>query len=464
MKRAYNDPMKTAQLLEKYCKAGPRYTSYPTAPHFHTQFTDADWRAELEAGSHGGRDLSLYVHIPFCDTLCWYCGCNMVATRDYGRAERYLELLFREIDQVSALVSPGRSVKQLHWGGGTPTFLHPDDMARLFGHLASRFSFAPEAEMGCEADPRELTREHVQTLKACGFNRISLGVQDLDKKVQQAVHRVQPEPLIRRVYGWMREVGFESVNMDLMAGLPHQTAETFARTLDTVVAWRPDRLAVFNYAHVPWMKRHQKLIQESDLPDFSTRIALQELILDRLTAAGYVYIGMDHYALPGDELVLAQANKTLYRNFQGYTTHKDCDILAFGASAISQTDDVYAQNLKSLRDYRARIESGRLATERGLRIGHDDKLRREAITRIMCDLELDKAAFGRDWGIDFDVHFDCAAEMAEMATDGLVALEGSVIRVTDTGRLFLRNIAMLFDAYYRKQVSSGEAPRYSKTV
>lgn len=454
--------METAQLLEKYCKAGPRYTSYPTAPHFHTGFTDADWRAELEREST--RDLSLYVHIPFCDTLCWYCGCNMVATRDYGRAKNYLELLFREIDRVAALVSSGRSVRQLHWGGGTPTFLHPDDMARLFGHLASRFSFAPDAEIGCEADPRELTRAHVQALKACGFNRLSLGVQDLDEKVQRAVNRIQPGALIGQVYGWMREAGFESVNMDLMVGLPHQTVESFGKTLEAVIAWRPDRLAVFNYAHVPCMKKHQKLIQESDLPDFSTRIALQELILDRLTAAGYVYIGMDHYALPGDELVLAQRSKTLYRNFQGYTTHKDCDIAAFGASAISQTADVYAQNLKSLREYRARIEAGRLATERGLRIGHEDKLHRAAITRIMCDLELDKAAFGQEWGIDFDAHFDCAADLTEMAEDGLVTLEGELVRVTDTGRLFLRNIAMLFDAYYRKQAISGEAPRYSKTV
>jgi len=454
--------MKTAELLEKYCKAGPRYTSYPTAPHFHTGFTDADWQAELEKESR--RDLSLYAHIPFCDTLCWYCGCNMVATRDYGRAQRYLEWLFKEIDQVAALVSPGRPVKQLHWGGGTPTFLHPEDMTRLFGHLSSRFSLTPEAEVGCEADPRELTREHVQALKACGFNRLSLGVQDLDDKVQQAVNRIQPEPLIREVCGWMREAGFESVNMDLMVGLPHQTVESFAKTLDTVIAWRPDRLAVFNYAHVPWMKKHQKLIQESELPDFHTRIALQELILDRLTAAGYVYIGMDHYALPGDELVLAQRNKTLYRNFQGYTTHKNCDILAFGASAISQTEDVYAQNLKSLKDYRARLEAGRLATERGLRIGHEDKQRREAITRIMCDLELDKTAFGREWNIDFDAYFDCSPELAEMAADGLVTLEGDSIRVTNTGRLFLRNIAMLFDAYYRKQMGSGEAVRYSRTV
>jgi oxygen-independent coproporphyrinogen-3 oxidase len=455
--------MKTAALLEKYCKPGPRYTSYPPAPHFHTGFTDADWLAELEAGRDSPRDLSLYVHIPFCDTLCWYCGCNMAATRDYGRAQRYLDLLFKEIDRVTDLVSPSCVVKQLHWGGGTPTFLRPEDIERLFGHLLAGFALADDAEIGCEADPRELTCDHVRTLKNLGFNRISLGVQDLDARVQQAVNRVQPESLIREVYGWMREAGFESVNMDLMVGLPHQTVASFSGTLDAVIDMRPDRLAVFTYAHVPWMKRHQKLIPESDLPDFHTRIALQELILARLTAAGYVYIGMDHYALPDDELVVAQRNKTLYRNFQGYTTHKDCDILAFGASAISQTEEVYVQNLKKLSEYRNRIESGRLATERGLRITREDKLRREAITRIMCDLELDAAAFGQAWNVDFDAHFGNRQALREMAADGLLVLDGDLIRVTDTGRLFLRNIAMLFDAYLRPPAAD-ETPRYSKTV
>jgi oxygen-independent coproporphyrinogen-3 oxidase len=455
--------MKTAALLEKYCKPGPRYTSYPPAPHFHTGFADADWRAELEATRNSSRDLSLYVHIPFCDTLCWYCGCNMVATRDYGRAQRYLDLLFKEIDRVTDLVSPHRMVRQLHWGGGTPTFLRPEDMERLFGHLLSSFGLADHAEIGCEADPRELTREHVLTLKKLGFNRISLGVQDLDERVQQAVNRVQPEPLIREAYRWMRESGFESINLDLMIGLPHQTVASFSKTLDAIIDMRPDRLAVFTYAHVPWMKRHQKLIQESDLPDFRTRIALQELILDRLTGAGYVYIGMDHYALPGDELVVAQRNKTLYRNFQGYTTHKNCDILAFGASAISQTDEVYVQNLKKLSEYRDRILAGRLATERGLRITREDKLRREAIIRLMCDLELDAAAFGRKWNVDFDAHFGCRQELQAMAADGLLVLEGDLIRITETGRLFLRNIAMLFDAYLG-QPQAGETPRYSKTV
>ncbi|SMF97155.1 oxygen-independent coproporphyrinogen-3 oxidase [Methylomagnum ishizawai] len=455
--------MKTAALLEKYCQPGPRYTSYPTAPYFQTGFTDADWRTELEATRHSPRGLSLYTHIPFCDTLCWYCGCNMVATRDYGRAERYLDWLFREIDLVTGLVAPERVVKQLHWGGGTPTFLRPEDIERLFGHLLAGFTLDPQAEIGCEADPRELSRDHVETLKRLGFNRISLGVQDLDERVQRTVNRVQPEALIREVYGWMRGAGFESINLDLMTGLPHQTVESFSRTLDAVINLRPDRLAVFTYAHVPWMKRHQKLIPEADLPDFPTRIALQALILDRLAGAGYVYIGMDHYALPDDELVLAQKSKTLYRNFQGYTTHRECDILAFGASAISQTGEVYAQNLKPLPEYRDRVLAGRLPTERGIRTTRDDRLRREAITCIMCDLELDTAAFGREWDVDFEDYFACRAGLESLAADGLLSLEGGLIRVSDTGRLFLRNIAMLFDGHLQAPAADA-GPRYSKTV
>ncbi|HSI95359.1 MAG: oxygen-independent coproporphyrinogen III oxidase [Methylophilaceae bacterium] len=453
----------SAELLHKYCKAGPRYTSYPTAPYFHESFGPAQWEEELRATQDKGRDISLYTHIPFCDTLCYYCGCNMIATKDYSKAKAYLEVLFREIDQVAALTSPQRKVRQLHWGGGTPTYLHPDDLRRLYDYLAGKFSIAADAEIGCEMDPRELTFEHIRALRQSGFNRVSLGVQDLNDKVQHAVNRVQPEALIREVYGWIREEGFESVNFDLMVGLPHQTPETFERTLETVIGMAPDRFAVFNYAHVPWMKKHQKLIAEETLPHLDQRLALQKLTLEKLTAAGYVYIGMDHFARPDDELVKAQKAKTLYRNFQGYTTHKDCDILAFGVSAISQTDDVYAQNVKVISEYRERVEVGKLPVERGLRISREDKLRREAITQIMCDLELDKAAFGKQWNIDFDSHFaDALEELKEMHTDGLVVLEPATIRVTEAGRVFLRNIAMAFDGYLRQQAT--DKPRYSRTI
>jgi oxygen-independent coproporphyrinogen-3 oxidase len=353
-------------------------------------------------------------------------------------------------------------VEQLHWGGGTPTYLHPDDILRLGVHLHARFDFAADVEAGCEVDPRELTREHVRALKGAGFNRLSLGVQDLDARVQQAVNRVQPETLVRGVFGWMREEGFDSINIDLMVGLPHQTVDTFGATLDKVIDIGPDRLAVFGYAHVPWMKKHQKLIPEADLPNFATRIELQRLMLERLTAAGYVYIGMDHFAKPDDELVKAQREKTLYRNFQGYTTHRNCDIYAFGVSAISQTEDVYVQNLKRLPAYEERVAAGRLATERGVRVSRDDKIRRDAILSLMCDLELDRAAFAQKWRLDFDGYFrEALSELAGLEQDALVQVDASIIRVTDPGRLFLRNIAMCFDAYLKQPV---EQPRYSKTV
>ena len=451
------------ELLQKYSKPGPRYTSYPTAPYFATTFADKPWREELSGTQSTGRDLSLYVHIPFCDTLCYYCGCNMIATRDYSKARVYLNVLYREIDRVAEFVAPGRVVRQIHWGGGTPTYLRPDDIRELFKYLSDRFSIGENAEIGCEVDPRELTREHVLALKDAGFNRLSLGVQDLDAVVQIAVNRVQPESLVREVYGWMRDAGFDSINMDLMVGLPHQTVQTFTATLDRVLDMQPDRMAVFGYAHVPWVKKHQKLIQDAALPDFNTRVALQKLIMERLGAAGYVYIGMDHFARPGDELVKARENKTLWRNFQGYTTHKNCDIYAFGVSAISQTDEVYVQNAKKLSDYENSIAAGNLATERGVRITRDDKLRREAIVSLMCDLELDKIAFGRKWDIDFDLYFENGLkELQEMEMDGLVQLSAERIRVTDAGRIFLRNIAMAFDAYLQESEESG--PRYSRTL
>jgi oxygen-independent coproporphyrinogen-3 oxidase len=451
-------------LLEKYSKAGPRYTSYPTAPYFTESFGEKEWLEEINTTQDRKRDLSLYVHVPFCDTLCYYCGCNMVATHDYSKADAYLGYLFQEIDRVAALTSPERQARQVHWGGGTPTFLKPADIRRLFQHLASRFKIAPDAEISCELDPRELSREHIAALADSGFNRVSMGVQDLDEAVQKAVNRVQPEPLIRQVFGWLREAGFNSINIDLMVGLPHQTVENFTSTLDRIVGLGPDRLAVFNYAHVPWMKKHQKLIVESDLPDLPTKLALQKLIMERLAAEGYVYIGMDHFAKGDDEIVRAQKAKTLYRNFQGYTTNKDCDIYAFGVSAISQTEEVYVQNAKNLAEYQRRIAAGGLATERGLRISRDDRIRREAISHIMCDLELDKARFGAQWDMDFDTFFaDALPELEELAADGLVQLEPGLIRVTETGRIFLRNIAMPFDAYLRQQ-SVEIKPRYSKTL
>ena len=454
--------MLALKLLEKYSVPGPRYTSYPTAPHFHTGFGERDW-AETLAAPAADRALSLYTHIPFCDSLCHYCGCNMVATRDYSKTRPYLATLDQEMAHTAQRVDGTRVVRQLHWGGGTPTYLNPDDIRRLMAMTRAHFTLAPDAEISCEADPRELTREHLVALRESGFNRVSFGVQDLDPAVQQAVNRIQSEALIRQVLDWSRELGFSSINLDLIVGLPKQTVASFSRTLERVSAWAPDRLAVFGYAHVPWLKKHQNLIQEADLPDAATRLGLQQAVDDALGAAGYVNIGLDHFARPDDELVHAQRNKTLWRNFQGYTTHKDCDILSFGVSGISQTADVYMQNEKNLKRYQERIAASGFAVERGIRLSRDDRIRRDAITRVMCDLELDFAAFGGEWGIAFSDYFsDALADLQPLADDGLVTIADSKISVTPSGRLFLRNIGMCFDRYLKE--AAGEQPRYSKTA
>ena len=454
--------MLALKLLEKYSVPGPRYTSYPTAPHFHTGFGEADW-AETLAAPAADRALSLYTHIPFCDSLCHYCGCNMVATRDYNKTRPYLATLDGEMAHTAQRVDGTRVVHQLHWGGGTPTYLNPDDIRRLMAMTRAHFTLAPDAEISCEADPRELTHAHLQALRECGFNRVSFGVQDLDPAVQQAVNRIQSEALIRQVLDWSRELGFSSINLDLIVGLPKQTVASFSRTLERVTAWAPDRLAVFGYAHVPWLKKHQNLIQEADLPDAATRLGLQQAVNDALGAAGYVNIGLDHFARPDDELVHAQRNKTLWRNFQGYTTHKDCDILSFGVSGISQTADVYMQNEKNLKRYQQRIAASGFAVERGIRLSRDDRIRRDAITRVMCDMELDFAAFGGEWGIAFAEYFsDALADLQPLADDGLVTMAADKISVTPSGRLFLRNIGMCFDRYLKEAAS--EQPRYSRTA
>lgn len=455
-------------LLRKYSQPGPRYTSYPPAPHFADDFGVGQWQQEVIESQEPVRPISLYVHIPFCDTLCYYCGCNMVATQKYGKATEYLKILKREIDHIAALTDPARPVVQLHWGGGTPTFLHADDIRDLAAHLRGRFKFAPHAEVSVEVDPRGLTLEQVKALRESGFNRASLGVQDIDEKVQQAVNRIQPLSLIEQVYGWFRQEGFESINLDLMTGLPHQTLESYRALLKEIVRLNPDRLAVFGYAHVPWMKKHQKLILQSDLPDFETRMAMQDLILDTLEASGYAHIGMDHFAKPEDELVKAQRSKTLWRNFQGYTTHRNADIYAFGASAISQTGDIYAQNEKKLSSYQKMVTEKGLATVKGYRMSTDDKIRRDVITELMCDMSIRKQHIAARWKIDFDHYFADSLQLLQpLQADGLVETDKDEIRVTTLGRLFLRNIAMAFDAYLnapRKTEAQHEAPRYSMTA
>ena len=386
-------------LLRRYSEPGPRYTSYPTAPVFTEDFGADDFEAEIRRSNERDptRPLSLYFHLPFCDTLCYFCGCTMIATRRPEKKERYLDVLEREIDRVAAMIDPRRRVVQLHWGGGTPTDYAPDQIRRLAAYIRERFRFADDAECSCEIDPRGLTREHMEALRDGGFNRVSMGVQDFDPRVQEAVNRVQPEDVTRRVIEWSRELGFRSVNLDFIYGLPHQSAATFGTTLEKIIELRPERIAVFNFAYVPWLKKHHRqLIDPDALPGPDERLAILKMTIERLCRAGYVYIGMDHFALPDDELAVAFRTKTLHRNFQGYSTHAGCDLYGLGMSAISQLDDAYAQNHKELAAYYEAVESGRLATRCGWRLDDDDRLRRDVIMRIMCErLRRDRPLFSK---------------------------------------------------------------------
>jgi oxygen-independent coproporphyrinogen-3 oxidase len=437
-------------LAKKYDVAGPRYTSYPPA----TKFTDAIAWPELvekiSGNNSAARDLSLYFHIPFCETLCWFCGCTAVIALNHKQGDTYIDYLEREVTQMARLLNPRRKVVQLHWGGGSPTFLSPDQIRRLGGIIRKYFTFSDGIEAGVEIDPRRLTRDHIVALREIGFNRASLGVQDFEPKVQEAVHRIQPRDMTEQVLNWTRELGFGSVSFDLIYGLPHQTAESFNRTLDIALKMRPDRLAVFSYAHVPWIKPAQKILEQSrnaGLPAPGLKLELLKNAIERLTENNrYVYIGMDHFARPDDELAMAQKKKQLQRNFQGYSTRAGADIYAFGMSAISQIPDAYWQNEKELPDYYAALDAGKTPLARGYFMTDEDKIRRETIMRVMCDLSLDYAAMSQKLGINFQEHF--ANELAALApfeADGLVCRSPTGLEVTDTGRLFIRNIAMCFD-------------------
>jgi oxygen-independent coproporphyrinogen-3 oxidase len=434
-------------LVQKYNVAGPRYTSYPPA----TKFTDSlAWSGLAERileNNRTERDLSVYYHIPFCETLCWYCGCTTVITLNHKQGETYIKYLEKEMAQMSTLLNPRRKVVQLHWGGGSPTFLSPDEIRKLGDHIHKHFTFADDIEAGVEIDPRRLTRDHIVALREIGFNRASLGVQDFDPKVQEAVHRIQPRELTQQVLGWIRELGFSSVNFDLIYGLPNQTVESFNRTLDDVLALKPDRLAVFSYAHVPWVKPAQKILEQKVLPTAEVKLQLLKLVIERLTENNrYVYVGMDHFARPDDELAVAQRHKQLQRNFQGYSTRAGADIYAFGMSAISQIPDAYWQNEKDLPKYYAALDAGRAPLTRSYVLSDEDKVRRETIMRVMCDLSLDYAAMSSRLGFDFASHFEREIEtLAPFEADGLVRRTQAGLQVTDAGRLFIRNIAMCFD-------------------
>jgi oxygen-independent coproporphyrinogen-3 oxidase len=452
-------------LLKKYDRPGPRYTSYPTAPLFSDSFNADDYREEIlrTNGPDSCSDLSLYFHFPFCDTLCYFCGCTMVVTRDRNRIAEYLTYLKREIDIVAPLIGAGRKVTQVHWGGGTPTHLTPEEILDIAGYVQRAFTLAPGAEMSVEIDPRELTQKHLGALRHVGFNRISMGVQDFNPEVQAAVNRVQPEELSLDVFKWASALEFDGINIDLIYGLPLQTATSFEQTLRRVVRLKPDRIAVFNYAHVPWMKPHQKLIRPEDLPTPEQKLEILKMTIEVLSTSGYEYIGMDHFAKPSDELTLAQKNKTLYRNFQGYSTRSGADLYGFGMSSISHFEGIYAQNTKSLPHYYQSLEQGELPTHLGYRMTEDDRIRKHVIMRLMCDLELDREDVQDRFGIVFGEYFaDSLAALQPFINDGLFEVTPGKLSVVGAGRLVLRNIAMCFDAYLEKM--SGSKPIFSRTV
>jgi oxygen-independent coproporphyrinogen-3 oxidase len=413
------------------------------------------------ANNETERDLSLYFHLPFCQSLCWFCGCTTVITTDRRASATYLNYLERELGIMRRLLNPKRKVVQLHFGGGTPTFLAPEEIRALGRMIHSQFDVSRDVEGGVEIDPRRVTRDHLQALREAGFNRVSLGVQDHNPVVQKAVHRIQPFAQTKMVVDWIRGAGFGSLNIDLIYGLPCQTPESFEKTLNETLQLRPDRLAVFSYAHVPWIKPAQNVLADKILPTPETKLQLLKLSIERLTSEGYVYIGMDHFARADDELAVAQRRKTLQRNFQGYSTRGGADIYAFGMSSISQADGVYWQNLKELPAYYAALDARKAPLAKGYILSDEDKIRRQTIMRLMCDLSLDYAEMSEMLGKDFTAHFARELDsLADLQADGLIRKDAARITVTDAGRLFIRNIAMRFDACAPAQMEN----RFSKTI
>ena len=450
-------------FLEKYNRPGPRYTSYPTAPVWKDDYGPDDLENSFAVADERGTPVSLYMHIPFCESLCLFCACNVSIQKNKDVAIPYLAALKREIEHVGKRVSKRRPVIQFHWGGGTPTYLSPAQMEDLFGSTRERFTFAPDAEIGIEIDPRVTSREHLETLRRLGFNRLSMGIQDFEPHVQKAIHRVQPYEMTRDIILAARELGFESLNVDLIYGLPYQTAESFAKAVQQVLTLSPDRVAMFSYAHVPWLKKQQGSFAVH-LPEGMEKFRIFRAGLEGFLAAGYIYIGMDHFARPADELAVAQRNRTLHRNFQGYTTKAGADLYGMGVSAISSIGDAYAQNLREVPAYEARVAERGIATMRGYRLSDDDRLRRSVIGRLLCHAVIRKSEVEREFGIAFDEYFAPELErLKETADEGLVTLTRDEISVTPLGRIFIRCAAMEFDRYLQEQ-QMDKRPLFSKTL
>jgi oxygen-independent coproporphyrinogen III oxidase len=453
-------------LLERYDRPGPRYTSYPTAVEFEPSYDEAQYRSRLGwADEAASEPLSLYVHVPFCAERCSYCGCNVVITQHREVAEEYLTHLHREVDLLAAALPHRRRVSQYHWGGGTPTYLSVEQIRELHRCIARAFEIEADAESAIEIDPRVTSAEQMEVLRECGFNRVSMGVQDLDPQVQAAIHRNQTEDETCRLFDVSRELGFASINIDLIYGLPRQTVERFERTMEHVVALAPDRLAIYSYAHMPWLKAHQKRIDEAALPAPRDKLRLFCIARDRLLAAGYVAIGMDHFARPDDELAHAAANRRLHRNFMGYTVRMGRDMVGLGITAIGEVRGSFAQNARKMKPYYDSIDRGVLPVERGYVLSEDDRIRREVILRLMCNFHVGMAEIERAFGISFTEYF--ADELAELRAPegavehGFVEIGPDAVEVVGDGRLFVRNVAMVFDRHSRAHAG----PRaFSRTV
>ncbi|SFI58271.1 coproporphyrinogen III oxidase, anaerobic [Pseudomonas syringae] len=443
-----------SDLIHRYDVAGPRYTSYPTAVQFHTQVSAFDLLHALRESRKASRPLSLYVHLPFCANICYYCACNKVITKDRGRAQAYLQRLEHEIQMLACHLAPGQVVEQLHLGGGTPTFLSHDELRRLMAQLRLHFNLLDDdsGDYGIEIDPREADWSTMGLLRELGFNRVSLGVQDLDPTVQRAINRMQSLEETRAIVEAARTLQFRSVNIDLIYGLPTQNPQTFSHTVDKVIDLQPDRLSVFNYAHLPERFMPQRRIDVADLPDAESKLLMLERTVEQLGKAGYRYIGMDHFALPDDELATAQEDLTLQRNFQGYTTHGHCDLIGLGVSAISQVGELYSQNSSDLNEYLRLLDSDQPATRRGLICNDDDRIRRAIIQQLICHFTLDFGEIEKTFYIDFRDYFSEAwPQLLGMASDGLITLSETGIEVRPAGRLLVRAVCMVFDTYLTRQ-------------
>ncbi len=450
-------------LIKKYDRPGPRYTSYPTAPEWKDDFKAPQYVKHLARAEAAGGPLSIYVHLPFCREMCRFCGCNVVATHDRSRADAYLDVLEKEVALVTAHLPTRRAVSQLHWGGGTPTFLDEKQLTRCHAILARHFQFLPDAELAIEIDPAITTKAQIDLLARLGFNRISMGVQDFNPKVQETVGRIQGEKETADLVAAARAAGFRGVNLDLIYGLPYQTGATWEDTLDRILEMHPDRMAVFGFAYTPWFKPHQKLLPQEALPKTEQRVELFLQTVDAFTKGGYRLIGLDHFALESDELSRAQRAGTMFRNFQGYTVRPATDTVAFGMSSISDIGGAYAQNSHKLKDWSDQVEAGNIPVDRGAAMSDDDVLRRFVINRVMCQLRLDLGEVEREFGAGAraEIAASLATGLDELVGDGLVTFDGQVLTVTPLGQLLVRNVAMLFDAYLKKPDGT---KKFSRTV